>query len=126
MEENKYDQMTDEELMMEAKKLKSFLIVNALFVGFLVGIIGFSLYKNSWGMLTLIPLFLIYKLTNDPKNKKSEIASEAISRQKFKMVVQNFIHCFERVNRAGHKPQLLLKAKNKLFKKKHDNEISTV
>lgn len=61
-----------------------------------------------------------------PQKQKSEIASEAISRQKFKMVVQNFIHCFERVNRIGHKPQLLLKAKNKLFKKKHDNEISTV
>lgn len=62
--------MTDQELLDEAKKLKSFPITNALLIGFLAGIIVFSFVKNSWGILTLIPLFFIYKMVNDPKNKR--------------------------------------------------------
>lgn len=62
--------MTDQELMDEAKKMKSFSIISALLIGFLAGVIVYSLVKNSWGMLALIPLYFIYKLVNDPKNKK--------------------------------------------------------
>ena len=54
----------------EVKKMKSFSIVNALLIGFLAGVIVYSVVKNSWGMLTLIPLYFIYKMINDPKNKK--------------------------------------------------------
>lgn len=70
MEQKEYTQMTDEELLYEAKKMKSFSITNALLIGFLAGVIFYSFAKNSWGMLTLIPLYFIYKLTNNPKNKK--------------------------------------------------------
>lgn len=62
--------MTDEELLLEAKKMKSFSITNSLLIGFLFGVIIFSVVKNSWGMLTLIPLFFIYRMVNDPRNKK--------------------------------------------------------
>ena len=65
-------EFTDEELLDEAKKMKSFSITNALFIGFLVGIIFYSIVKNSWGMLTLIPLYFIYRMINDPKNKRSK------------------------------------------------------
>ena len=70
MEQIEYTQMTDQELLVEAKKLKSFSITNALLIGFLAGGIFYSIVKSSWGMLTLIPLYFIYKLINDPKNKK--------------------------------------------------------
>jgi ABC-type phosphate transport system permease subunit len=70
MEQKEYSQMTNVELLEEAKKMKSFSITNALLIGFCAGIIAFSLIKNSWGMLTLIPLYFIYKMINDPKNKK--------------------------------------------------------
>jgi ABC-type phosphate transport system permease subunit len=72
MEHKDYRQFTDKELLDEAKKMKSFSITNALFIGFLVGVIFFSIVKNSWGMLTLIPLYFIYKMVNDPKNKKNK------------------------------------------------------
>lgn len=65
-------EFSDQELLDEIKKLKSFSIVNALLIGFLAGIIFYSIAKNSWGMLTLIPLYFIYKLINDPKNKRSK------------------------------------------------------
>lgn len=64
--------LSDEELLAEAKEMKSFSITNAFFVGFLLGIIIYSLVKNSWGMLTIIPLYFIYKMVNDPKNKRSK------------------------------------------------------
>ena len=63
---------TDQELVEEAKRLKSFSITNAFIIGFLAGIILYSVFKNSWGMLTIIPLYFIYKLINDPKNKRSK------------------------------------------------------
>jgi hypothetical protein len=72
---------TDQELLAESKKLKSFSIVNALLIGFLAGIIFFSIAKNSWGMLTLIPLYFIYKLVNDPKNKRKKDV-EALLRER--------------------------------------------
>ena len=70
MEQKEYIQMTDEELLNEAKKMKSFSFTNAFLIGLLVGVIFYSVVKNSWGILTLIPLYFLYKLANDPKNKK--------------------------------------------------------
>ncbi len=64
--------LTDQELLAEAKRMQSFSITNAFFIGFLIGIIVFSIVKSSWGFLTLIPLYLIYKMVNDPRNKRSE------------------------------------------------------
>jgi hypothetical protein len=72
MEEKELTELSDQELLQESKKMKSFSITNALFIGFLAGIILYSIVKNSWGMLTLIPLYFIYKMINDPKNKRSK------------------------------------------------------
>ncbi|HQV86672.1 MAG: FUSC family protein [Saprospiraceae bacterium] len=75
-------EFTDEELLAEAKKMKSFSITNALFIGFLVGVVFYSIVKNSWGMLTLIPLYFIYKMVNDPKNKRSKDLEELLKERK--------------------------------------------
>ncbi|MBK6348133.1 MAG: FUSC family protein [Bacteroidales bacterium] len=77
-------ELTDQELLDEAKKLKSFSITNALFIGFLAGIIIFSIVKNTWGMLTLIPLYFIYKMVNDPKNKRSKELDELLKKRNLK------------------------------------------
>ena len=71
-------ELTDQELLDEAKKMRSFSIANALIIGILVGIIFYSIVKNSWGMLTLIPLYLIYKMVNDPKNKRTKDLEELL------------------------------------------------
>lgn len=70
MESKNYSKFSDQELLEEQKKLKSFSLTNALFIGFLLGVIVFSIIKSSWGMLTLIPIYFIYKMVNDPRNKK--------------------------------------------------------
>ncbi len=76
--------LTDQELLEEAKKMRSFSITHAFFIGFLIGIIVFSIVKNSWGMLTLIPLYLIYRLVNDPKNKRYQELDKILKERKLK------------------------------------------
>lgn len=70
MEQIDLKSLSDEELLKEAKKMKSTNITNAFIVGFLAGIIIFSVVYNSWGLVTLIPLFFIYKLVNKPNQYK--------------------------------------------------------
>lgn len=84
MENKNLSELTDQELLEEARKMRSFSITNALFIGFLLGIIVYSIAKNSWGMLTLIPLYLVYKLINDPKNKRYKELEEMLKERKLK------------------------------------------
>jgi uncharacterized membrane protein YbjE (DUF340 family) len=63
--------LTDQELLEKAKKLKSTATMNAVLIGFLIGIILYSILKNSIGLFTLIPLFFVFKLLNK-KNKPLE------------------------------------------------------
>jgi hypothetical protein len=73
MEKKILSELTDQELLQEVKKRKSTSITNAFLIGFLVGIVVYSVAKNTWGFLTLIPLFLIYKLVNKPKYDDKEL-----------------------------------------------------
>ena len=61
---------TDQELLEEAKKTKLSPIVNALFIGFLGGVIIYSLVKNTWGLLTLIPLYMTFWLIKGSKRNE--------------------------------------------------------
>ncbi|GAA3955189.1 hypothetical protein GCM10022246_06590 [Pedobacter ginsengiterrae] len=72
MEQKNLSELTNEELLLEAKDMKSFSIINAFIIGFLAGILFISVYFSAYNLSLLIPLFLIYKLTNDPKNKKAK------------------------------------------------------
>lgn len=73
MEQINLSKLTDQELLQEAKKMKSTSIINAVLIGFLVGIIIYSIMKNSLGFLTLIPLFFAYKLINKSKHNNQEL-----------------------------------------------------
>ncbi|MDO7171240.1 FUSC family protein [Mariniflexile sp. AS56] len=61
-------ELSDVELLKKAKKLKYDTFINALLIGFCIGIVVWSVAKNTWGFLTLIPLFFIYKMVNKSKN----------------------------------------------------------
>ena len=64
--------------------MKSFSITNALIIVVLVGIIFYSVVKNSWGMLTLIPLYFIYKMINDPRNKRIKDLEQLLKEKQLK------------------------------------------
>jgi hypothetical protein len=71
-------QMTDEELLVEKRNLKSSRIFHALSIGFLAGILVFGLVSWSlsaethFGFLVpmLIPIIFIYKLLKKPNTSK--------------------------------------------------------
>ncbi|MHA3789535.1 FUSC family protein [Flavobacterium hauense] len=67
------NELTDLELLQESKKLKTAAVINAVLIGFMFGIVFYSVVKNSLGWFTLIPLFLAYKLINNSKYKTKEI-----------------------------------------------------
>jgi len=70
MDQKDLSQLTDEELLAEAKKMKSAAIINAVFIGVMIGIIIYSIVENSIGFLTLLPLYLAYKAFDNSKNNK--------------------------------------------------------
>lgn len=69
MKEKELSELTDQELL-EEKKIKSASIINALLIGVMIGIIFYSLVKNSLGFFTLILLFFAFKIFNNSKKIK--------------------------------------------------------
>ena len=76
MDQKELAELTDQELLAEAKKMKSSAILHAVLIGFMVGVIIYSVAKNTWGLLTLIPLFFIYRLTR--KSKRNETLKQLL------------------------------------------------
>ena len=73
MKQRELSELTDQELLAEAKKMKSAAIVNAAFIGFLIGIVIYSIAVNKLGFFLIILLFFIYVLIRKPnKNKELE------------------------------------------------------
>jgi len=73
MKQKELSELSDQELLAEAKKMKSATIMNAFLIGLLVGIVIYSVVKNTWGLLTLIPLYLAYKLINNSAYDTKEL-----------------------------------------------------
>ena len=76
MNQKELSQLSDKELLEEFRKIKPSPIFDAFFIGFLIGIVVFSVVVSTWGFLSLIPLFLIYLFLKKAKRYealKSEI-----------------------------------------------------
>ena len=70
MEQKVLSELSDQALLDEEKKMKSTSIMNALFIGCMIGIVIYSIVKNSLGFFTLIPLYFAYKLVKNAKDNK--------------------------------------------------------
>ncbi|MDF4202578.1 hypothetical protein PXD56_06420 [Maribacter sp. SA7] len=73
-------ELTDEELVLEKKKLKKSKIMNAFIIGFLasivvIGIVSSIIEKNFGTLIPLLfPIYFIYRLvSNSNKNKELEM-----------------------------------------------------
>jgi len=67
MKPRELTQLSDEELLKAAEDFKPSPLIDAFFIGFLIGIIIFGVAANTLGFLTLIPLFLVYLFLKKPK-----------------------------------------------------------
>lgn len=71
MKNEELPQVTDKELLKASEANKPSPIVDAFFIGLLIGIIIYSVAANTWGFFTLIPLFMIYRLMKKSKQRKA-------------------------------------------------------
>ena len=82
MEQKELSQLTDKELLELAKYNKPSPIIDAFFIGFLVGILIYSAVANTWGLVSLVPLYLIYIFLKKPKKyeaMKNELKKRNLS-----------------------------------------------
>ena len=71
MTQEELSKLTDQELLEEARKMKSSPIVDAVLIGFMIGIIVYSTVKNSLGFFTLIPLLFAYRIFSKSKHNNA-------------------------------------------------------
>jgi len=71
MNEKELTQLSDQELLEVAKANKPSPLIDAFFIGFLIGILIYGAAANAWGFVTLIPLYLIYVFLKKPKKYKA-------------------------------------------------------
>jgi len=67
MNQKDLSNLTDKELLEAAKINKPSPIIDAIFIGFLAGIVIYSVAANAWGFVTLIPLYIIYRFLKKPR-----------------------------------------------------------
>ena len=83
MKNKKLSELTDQELLDEAKKMKSKSITYALLIGCVIGIIVFGVAKNKIGFFALIPIYYFgYKLLNNPENNKNNKELEKLLKER--------------------------------------------
>jgi hypothetical protein len=73
MTQKKLAELTDQELLQEAKKIKSTKLSDILIIGVLIGIAIYSTVKNGFGLLSFLPLvYAPIAVNNQKKNKELE------------------------------------------------------
>ena len=83
METKTLTELSDQELVQKIKKIKSNRIIDAVIVGFTIGIAVYGAVKNGFEFLTFLPLVLAYIIIKNSKNSKilqCEIQKELDSR----------------------------------------------
>ncbi|NKI35817.1 FUSC family protein [Wenzhouxiangella sp. XN79A] len=71
MDEQELSRLSDDEFRARRKEMKTAEIAHAVLIGFMVGIIVYSVAKNTWGLVTLIPLFFIFKVLHRPERNRA-------------------------------------------------------
>lgn len=82
MKQEKFAKYSDQELFDKRKNLKTQLIINAVLIGFLIGISIYGAVKNGFTFFTLFPLvfvFFLIKNKTDSRELENEIKSRNLN-----------------------------------------------
>ena len=71
MNQEELSELTDEELLEEAKKMKSNAIMNAILIGVVIGIAIYSTAKNGISFFSLFILYFAYRAYSNWKSNKN-------------------------------------------------------
>ncbi|XHR94540.1 hypothetical protein ACFJIV_30415 [Mucilaginibacter sp. UC70_90] len=73
MKQKELTELTNDELLQEAKKIKSGKLMDAVIFGFLIGVSVYSVARNGFGLLSFLPLVYIpIAARNRARNKEIE------------------------------------------------------
>ncbi|WP_426582947.1 hypothetical protein [Mucilaginibacter sp. R-33] len=73
MKQKELAELTNDELLQEARKVKSGKLMDAVIFGFLIGVSVYSVVRNGFGLLTFLPLVYIpIAARNRVRNKEIE------------------------------------------------------
>lgn len=65
------NEFTDQELLEEAKKIKTSSLINAVLFGVIIGVATYSTVNNGFGIFIFIPLLFIPMLTKNRARQKA-------------------------------------------------------
>ena len=71
MKQKELAALSDQELLQEAKKIKSANIASSVLIGVIIGIAIYSTVKNRFGFFTFFPLFFVLIAVNNSNNSKA-------------------------------------------------------
>ena len=71
MIQKELSELTNEELLLEGKKIKSGNIVNAVLFGVIIGVATWSTVKYGLGIITFFPVLFIQMLLKNNARKKA-------------------------------------------------------
>lgn len=71
MEEKDQSKSKDQSLSVESKKMKSKSVTNAILIGFMIGVVIYSIFNGTLGLVVLIPLLFALGVFNKPKKQES-------------------------------------------------------
>lgn len=75
-------ELTDQELLAAAKKMKSSALLHATLIGLMMGVIVYGVAKNNIGFFMLIPLFLAFKVFHNPENNQKNEALKKLLKER--------------------------------------------
>ena len=70
MKQEKFSELSDQELFQKIKSLRTNQIIDAFAVGITIGIVVYSAIKNGFGFFTFFPLILTYLIIRNSKNNR--------------------------------------------------------
>ena len=73
MTQKNLSDLTDQELLEEAKKMKATNLINAFLIGLFIGIVIYAVAKNNLGFFGLIPVLFAFRIFNKPSKNNDEL-----------------------------------------------------
>jgi hypothetical protein len=82
MTQKELAELTDQELLQEAKKIKSTKLFDGLIFGVLIGIAIYSIFKSGFGLFTFLPL--VYTPIAAKNMKANKALEDVLKERKLK------------------------------------------
>lgn len=70
MKEKEITELSDQDLLQKIKNIKNNNIIDAVIIGFSIGVVIYSAVKSGFGLVTFLPLIVVYLIVRNSANNK--------------------------------------------------------